>query len=53
MPVWTCPHCAHIHTPATITHHSDGKSFQCQNPTCKQSFDAGAVYVWKKNYPGL
>ena len=54
IPIWTCPHCGHRHTPATLRHASgSGHNHECQNPACKKLFNVKAVYVWKKDVPEL
>jgi|SRR5579864_3593631 len=35
IPTWTCPHCGHVHTPATLRR-LDGDNVQCQG--CKRPF---------------
>ena len=37
VPTWTCPHCQHVHTPATMRR-LDGNTLQCQS--CKKPFSA-------------
>jgi transcription elongation factor Elf1 len=35
VPTWTCPHCEHVHTPATLRRLGSG-TLQCQ--MCKRPF---------------
>ncbi|HEY5161952.1 MAG TPA: hypothetical protein VII81_02985, partial [Terriglobales bacterium] len=35
IPTWTCPHCGHVHSPATLRR-LDNDHLQCAG--CKQSF---------------
>ena len=35
MPIWTCPHCQHVHTPATLRR-LDSVTLQCER--CKRPF---------------
>ena len=53
IPIWTCPHCGHRHTPATFKHAGDGQNFRCQNADCKKLYNVLSVYFYKKDVPEL